>query len=294
VLVSVTGLRLETVPQAKPAGLLDRSRKPLAAVLLVVILLASLVIAGWGLLPSLWTAGMALQNSAYLQKVPQAVPVGRVWLNTLLPTTAAILLVQLPLTWLAALGIGALRPLGRRSEWLLLLFGPWLFVDVGPLSIVLWQRMKDANLVNTLTGLTPPFLLSVPMLFILTLFFKGQTPKWRAAQASGQPALGAFVRTVLLPSLPLTALLTCITLAVSQQELLWPLLMASKQDLQTIPLALARVGTLSTTNAPLLSAALVLLTLPSVVWNVLILGLFQIFYLDRLALGRATYDERSL
>jgi len=36
------------------------------------------------------------------------------------------------------------------------------------------------------------------------------------------------------------------------------------------------------------------LTLPSIVWNVLILGLFQIFYLDRLALGRATHDEQSL
>jgi len=290
--VVVSGLRLDTVPPAKPAGLLGPSRKRLAAVLLAVLLLASLVTASGGWLPSLWTTGLALQNSAAFSKVPSSIQIGPAWLNTVLPTAAVIVLVQLPLTLIAALGIGALRPFGRHSEWLLLLFAPWLLVDIGPLSMVFWQSVRDAKLVNAV-GFAPPLLLSIPMLFILTLFFKGQLPKWRAARAAGQSAWGAGARTLLLPVLPLAVLLTCVSLAISQQELLWSMLNATTRS-QTLPVALARLGALTAVNAPLLSAALLLLTSPSVVWNVLVLGVFQIFYLDRLALGRAASDDQSL
>ena len=46
-----------------------------------------------------------------------------------------MLCIQLPIAYLGALGIGALRPLGRYSEWLLLPFSPWLFITALPLSV---------------------------------------------------------------------------------------------------------------------------------------------------------------
>jgi len=287
VLIIITGLRLETVPPGKPAGLLGPSRKALAGIVMAVMVLGSLIILALGLLPPFWTTLLALKEGAEFQKANQFVSMGTTLFNTIGPTWIAVLLIQLPLTYLAALGIGALRPLGRYSEWLLLLFGPWLFVTVVPLSIVAFQGRVDAEQLNTFMGLLPPILISVPMLFVLTLFFKGQELKWRADQAAGQ-SVGSFFRTLILPSLPLAALLACIALAISQQELLWPLLVATKPDNMTVTLALARLGGQMASNPAIIATALILLGLPSLLSNLLVLGLFQIFYLDRLALARTT------
>lgn len=293
VLIIAMGLQLETIPPAKPTGLLNKSRRSLAMVLLVVALMASLPCIGLGLLPALWTAKTALIGGADFAQAIKMVPIGQASLNTLVPTTAAILLIQLPLTYLAAVGIGALRPLGRRSEWLLLLFSPWLLVSISPLSIVFFERMRTAGLLNSLLGLAPPILVSLPMLFILTLFFKGQEPKWRAAQAAGQPAFKAFFQTIVLPSLPLTALLVWVALVVSQQDMVWPLLTVSNADKSPIVIWLVRISSQFATNSVLMSALLVLFGLPSFVVTLVIVSLFQIFYLDRLALSRATPNKQD-
>jgi ABC-type sugar transport system permease subunit len=291
VLVIALGLQLETIPPGKPAGLFSKSRRSLAVVLLVVALLVSLPWIGLGLLPALWTAKTALTGGADFARAVKMVPIGQAVLNTLVPTTAATLLIQLPLTYLAALGIGALRPLGRRSEWLLLPFSPWLLVSIGPLSIVLFERLRTAGLLNSMLGLVPPILVSLPMLFILALFFKGQELKWQAAQAAGQSGFKAFWQTIFLPSLPLTILLVGVALVVSQQDLIWPLLVVTKSNISPILLWLARLGSQAATSSAILSALLVLFGLPAFVVTLVILALFQIFYLDRLALSRAARDK---
>jgi hypothetical protein len=102
---------------------------------------------------------------------------------------------------LAAFGIGALRPFGRRSEWLLLLFSPWLFTTVLPLSQAFFEARHQLGLLNTLPGNIQPFLINLPILFLLTLFYKGHEQRYRKNLTEGRPHTLVFA--VLLPSLPL-------------------------------------------------------------------------------------------
>src|SRR5690606_38480652 len=103
------------------------------------------------------------------------------------------------------LAIGWLRPLGRYSEWLLLLLAPWLFMTDFPLALTFFEQYQRLGLLNSLAALQTPFLLCIPGVFVLTFFFKGHQPHWEAARQRQEPY--AFLRLVLLPSLPLVVML---------------------------------------------------------------------------------------
>jgi ABC-type glycerol-3-phosphate transport system permease component len=277
--------------------------KPLAIGLLIVISLVSLSFGALSILPLFWntlnafkTEADMLQAQTFLPTSPsmaafarlrESVPVTQILINTLVPLSGGVLFIQLPLAYLGALGIGAFRPLGRHSEWLLLLFSPWLFVGTITLSVVLTVSTHRAGTTNTLMGLTPPILLSVPMLFVLTLFFKGQVLRWEAAQAEGQTASGAFFRHLIVPSLPLAALLAGIAIFWGLQDLLWPLIIAATPNRMTVMTALLRLAMESGMQGfPVVAAAIALLWLPVALLFFLFFGIFQIFYLDRLSISR--------
>lgn len=304
-IVIAGGLRLETVPQDKPVGIFSPAKDPLVILVLALTMLGVLVVSLVRVVPALWVAATSLKGRAEALRAPgsflpadptldaygqvaELIPLARVVVNTIVPVALPVLLAQLPLAFLAALGIGALRPLGRHSEWLLLPFSPWLFVTVSPLSPVLFETIRDARLINTLPGLIPPLGLSVPILFVLTLFFKGQSRAWRAA-----PAPGAFFRRVIVPSLPLALLLGAAALLVGMQDLLWPLIVANRSDHFTIPVALTRLNATAGASAapPTVAAALTLFGLPPFLIFFVTFGLLQALYLDRLAVGTRADGE---
>jgi ABC-type glycerol-3-phosphate transport system permease component len=168
---------------------------------------------------------------------------------------------------------------------LLLPFSPWLFVTVWPLAIAFFEIWTKAGLKGTWAGLLPPIALSVPVLFILTLFFKGQEPKWRAARAGNGSPIGVFLRTLILPALPLAAFLACVSLLLSMQDFLWPLVVtATSIDLAPVSIYLARIAGLYGQEPQLIAAANIGFELPVFVFFFLAFGLLQVFYLDRLAL----------
>jgi ABC-type maltose transport system permease subunit len=204
-----------------------------------------------------------------------------------------VFLLQIPLAYLGALGIGALRPLGKRSEWLLLLFSPWLFVTVMPLSIVALRRLIAAGQVDAFSALFSPILLSVPILFILTLFFKGQEPKWRTAQAQDETGAGTFFQKLILPSLPLTAVLAFAAFLVNMQNLLWPLVAVRGAENRTVQVALFILRQEPAVAGPYLAAALTLFGLPVFVFFFVVFGLSQVLYLDRLALRAGTFGTEK-
>ncbi|GAA2314457.1 hypothetical protein GCM10010149_77370 [Nonomuraea roseoviolacea subsp. roseoviolacea] len=179
-------------------------------------------------------------------------------------------LVSVGVAYLGALGIGGLRPLGRHSEWLLLLFAPWLFVGVGPLGVAGWTDMRNLGLIDTFVALVPPVLVSVPSLFLLTLLCKG------LAERSG----GDFVGGVVRPSLPMAGILVLVVTLLNGQDLLWPLLVAHDPGLTTAPvtqfLQLRQYGGWPSAG---LSTPL-----PVVLVALLAAGAAQVLYLHRLAL----------
>ncbi|MFG1948995.1 hypothetical protein [Nonomuraea sp. NPDC048826] len=199
-----------------------------------------------------------------------------VHLNTWLPAFAGAL-VSVGVAYLGALGIGGLRPLGRRSEWLLLPFAPWLFAGPGPLSIANWNTVRGLGLIDTLAALVPPLLVSVPALLVLTLLCKGLAERNTGDLLSG----------VVRPSLPMAGILVVAVTLVNAQDLLWPLLVTQQPDLATAPLAQFMAAGRFSGGAvdagiatPLVVLALMLTAAVAA----------QLLYLDRLALtvGRDT------
>ncbi|MEU0565364.1 sugar ABC transporter permease [Nonomuraea sp. NPDC005983] len=151
----------------------------------------------------------------------------RTQVNTWVPAVIGAL-ISVGTAYLAALGIGGLRPLGRHSEWLLLPFAPWLFAGFGPLSLADWQMLRGMGLVDTFLALIPPLLVSVPAMLVLTLLCKGLAERTDRDFLSG----------VVLRSLPMAGILAGAVALMNGQDLLWPLLAAQEHDLATAPVSL--------------------------------------------------------
>lgn len=275
-------LRLETVPSAKTSQLLGKGIAAVVFRILAAIVALNVVIQMCSLTTRPVNALEATQARPADPPVP--VPVVRTTLSTLLPSLIGVLVLQIPFTYLTALAIGALRSLGKHSELLLLLFAPWLFVTSSGLSLVFLRWRIGLGLAGTL-ALIPPVLVNVPVLFVLTLYFKGHESKW---QNEG-PESGTLFQNVVLPSLPLTALLALVALHASMQDVFWSLTLRAggvNPRTATLSTALFELIGRRSIDLPLLSRAVLLLWMPVSVVFLLLYGVLQVTYLDRLALVR--------
>ena len=286
-IIVLEGLKIELRPwreSAAPMGGQGEAQPSRAGVtvLLVVVLLISLVIGTVAIRPALSSILLSFSTGQAYQEFFRNVPVASVLANTLVPPLLAILL-QLPVAYLAAFGIGAVRPLGRWSEFLLLPVSPWLFVTALPLSLVAFQNLHEMHAVNTLIALVPPVPLSVPMIFVLTLFFKGQEAHWRSARASGQSATAAAWSQLILPSLPMVLLLAAIALLIGLQEFYWPLVITSDRGAMPFTISLFSLMT-QRVGWPVVAAGITLFEAPAFMLLFIILGALQCLYVDRLAL----------
>ncbi len=266
--------RFELDPERRSTGLLPASARPVGTVLAIVALL---VVAGIVVLGLYITFGLFADNRS-TGPVPSIRPqISNDVLYGLLPAALSVL-VQVPLAYLAGLGIGAFRPLGRRSEWLLLPFSPWLFVTVAPVMTIAWLDTRAHDHLDSVPGLLSPILVSVPALFLFALFAAGQERRRQAALRAGAP--GGFGRTVLLPSLPLVALVTVVGFLVQAHDLLWPLLVNMSHHTAALRLLMFSARSFGGGGVgPILLAQAMPFTLVALV----LLALLQVFYLDRLA-----------
>lgn len=267
VLVVRSGLRLEFDRGGRspgwPAG------RAAGVVIGGVALLVVLAVTLYGLGPLL---GHVFGDPA--PATPSRISAGQIAANTWLPPLPPAL-VGVVVAALAAFGIGVLRPLGRHSEWLLLPFGLFLFVGIGPLATSAFTAAREAGRLNSSLGLVPPTWLAIPALFGLTLLLRGQALRAEAAERS--PA------RQLLPALPMVALAFLATWVVHAQALLWPLLTVQDAKHDTGSLAVLRSVTDAayTGGRPSFDAALTPVMLALLV---LVALAAQLFYLDRIAL----------
>ncbi|MDR7276471.1 sugar ABC transporter permease [Catenuloplanes atrovinosus] len=253
----LTGVRVDVVDRA--TGARPASPLPLAGAL--VLLAVVLGMSAWGLWPYL---------SAPVADVPDTLGGAGSAFNTWAPpliTTA----VGVTLAALAGFGIGALRPLGDRSELLLFLFAPWLFVGTGPFGTVHFQTLHDLGLIDTSLALLPPTYLSIPALVVFTLLFRGL--------AESRP--GSPVRT-LPPALPMAAVVAGVTYLVQTQDAFWQTLTVLDPERQPTPAAALRLVGLG--PGPADGLASVPLPVVVVVLFALALAVLQVLYLDRLSL----------
>ncbi len=209
----------------------------------------------------------------------------RMWGVSILPPLLVILFIQLPVAYLGGLAIGVVRPFGKSSNWLLLLFSPWLFVTSVPLAFATFESFRKMELVNSPVALIQPILLSVPMLFILTLFFSGQHFKWQKAREEGTSSMSAFFKYLIIPSLPLAALMAALSLLTAAQDLFMPLLTGLSVENHTATTnILMFLGSMKPAGT---SSIIALFGLPLFIFIFIVFAALQVFYLNRLVLVSA-------
>jgi ABC-type sugar transport system permease subunit len=276
VLILVSRLRIEFDPGYRSAEQEAGWSTPriLAAVGAGVLLVAVLVVAGIGLWPWLSRLG----RSAPLPGAGPLTLLRNTWLPPLLSASVGV-----GVALLAAFGIGALRPLGRFSELLLLPFAPWLFVGFAPLVTHAFVS-TDHDRSNAFLALVPASWVSVPALFLATLLVRGQAARLRASGARGADAV---VRAYLLPVLPMALLLFGAVWLWQAQDVMWQEIMSNPQVNPTVTMALLNTTALYDTRNVLGAV------LPAGILAVLVaLALAaQLGYLDRLAI-RVGADSR--
>lgn len=136
---------------------------------------------------------------------PQAPVVGQVHALRVAFITYALPLitvsVQVGTALLAGFGLGWLRPLGRHSEWLLLVYSPGLFVGLVPLLPVHLLSLFSSHDTSTLLRLVPPLSVSVPMTVLFTLAFAGLRRAWFQRQGRGRMLLTLLCLVVFVAAL---------------------------------------------------------------------------------------------
>jgi len=267
VLVVATGLRIEVEPRPLTGASDQHRRRTLATILTVAGLVVLLVLALYGLWPWLARLGQSGQGTQ------AATLLTATWLPTLISTVVGV-----GLALVGGYAIGALRPLGRFSEVLLLPFGPWLFIGVGPLF---HTRFEDSFLQPTegFTNLIPPIWLVVPAMFLFTVLFRGLASQERA-EGTG-PALGR----MLVRALPMVALVAAATWLVQSQS---PVTGMTSTSRETMPEWVIG-STLAVDIDPDILPFGLVLPIPVILVCAVLLGVLQVLSLDRLAIrvGRA-------
>jgi ABC-type sugar transport system permease subunit len=262
--VVLSRLRVTLLPRRQPPVRRDAGAIVLAALVLVAVV-AVLVLA---MLP--WFDALSGQDV----KSPSGMQ-ARTW-----SMAASGALVSVGVAYLAALGISGLRPLGRRSEWLLLPFAPWLFVGVAPLSVEFFKSVRDAGDLDTAGALFPPIMVSLVALVAMAVLCRGQSVRWRQEVAGGASAPDTFFTVVVLPTMPLAALLFVVATFLNAQDLVWPLLVELSPEKFTTPLNLYAADTTGFGQDFSVASA----TPPlAVILGFLSLTAIQVFHLDRTA-----------
>jgi ABC-type sugar transport system permease subunit len=276
IITITTNLRLLHLPKETEPASIAKWLKIISIILMLITLLFVLVsVTPYGLrIVTLFR----IPGDGFFAGIGDIISESNFWrflLNTWYMPLLIVMVVQIPVTYIAALGIGALRPLGKASEWLLLLFAPWLFVRVLLVLPGISRTLFDFKIFNTLTGFALPYLVNIPVLFILTLFFRGQ-----AHQATEKEKQPKFFKTFILPSIPLT--LFCIVLSVMfiQQDLLWPM----ATNTMMLSTYFRRIRMTLGANIGSVGNLLWLLRILSFILSFIILAVFQIFYFPRLGI----------
>jgi ABC-type sugar transport system permease subunit len=281
--VVLSGLRLEfdggyrsaDQPAGWPASRI--AGVVIGGVALLVVIILSLIGIG-PLLGRLFSGG----GSA-----PPGVSAATIQVNTWLPTLLSSV-VGVVAAAVAAFGIGWLRPLGRRSTWLLLPFGLFLFVGVTPLGLHAYAVEQAAGGLNTVFSLIPPSWVAVPALFVLTLLFQGQALR---VEALRQERRTVSVARQFVPVLPMVALAFLATWVVQAQDLFWPLISVSDPQHMTGPVALLATSRDLFVHPDAIPFG-VALPATVFVFFFLLAAAAQLFYLDRVAL-RVGSPERD-
>ncbi|TDR48684.1 carbohydrate ABC transporter membrane protein 2 (CUT1 family) [Tahibacter aquaticus] len=205
--------------------------------------------------------------------------VGRYLLNSL-ALAGGTTLLSLLFNLAAGYAFAKLRFRGRDA-----LFRGLLAALVIPAQVAmmpLFLLMKSLGLVNSYAGVVLPGLASVFGIFLVRQYARSIPDELlEAARIDGAGEVRIFFVIVLPLLKPVIATLSILTFLASWNDFMWPLIVLSNQDYQTLPVALASLSREHVMDNELMMAGAVLTVVP-------VLALFlalQRHYLQGLMLG---------
>jgi multiple sugar transport system permease protein len=209
------------------------------------------------LIPQHWAG---LENYA---KAMGRVPMLRILANGAL-VCALIVVFQIVFALPCAYAMAKLRFRGRETLFALVLLG--LLVPIHALSIPLYAAARQLGMLDTLSILVVPFVLSTFAIFLFRQFIRALPDDLIAAARMDGLGEGAIVWRIVLPNAwPAATAFAVFSVVTHWNDLYWPLITVSQPGLATPPLGLlffraAEVGD----DHGALMAATVLITLPLV------------------------------
>ncbi len=185
---------------------------------------------------------------------------GRQALNSLLVSVAATLL-SLAFTLTAGYAFAKLKFAGRERIFRVLLGAMVIPGQVAMLPLFL--MLKQMGLVNTFAGALVPWLASVFGIFLVRQYAQSLPEELlEAARLDGASEGQIFWRIVLPLLKPIVVTLAVLVFLGSWNDFMWPLIVLTDRDLQTLPVALAGMSREHVQDTELMMAGSVLTVLP--------------------------------
>lgn len=232
--------------------------------------------------PLYWAVTGAMKSPVELARTPPSVvpetwfpetfwqawrelDLGRYFLNTMIVAGGAVL-VQLAVCVPAAYALSKLRPvLGNVILGLML---ATLMLPASALLVPTYLTIADVplfgvNLLNNPAGIWLPAAASAFNIYLLKRFFDGIPGELlEAARMDGAGPVRVLISIVLPISRPILAVVSILALVTAWKDFIWPLLVFSDPNEQTLSVALERVAPDTALNV--LTAGLVLASIPMI------------------------------
>ena len=127
----------------------------------------------------------------------------------------------------------------------------------------LFLMLKSMGLVNTYTGALVPWIAGVFGIFLVRQYVQSVPDELiEAARIDGAGELRILLEVVLPVIRPILVTLAVLTFLASWNDFMWPLIVLSDRDMQTLPLALASLSREHVQDAELMMAGSVLTVTP--------------------------------
>ena len=226
--------------------------------------------------PPLWPQAPTLAN---YRELFQTAGIGRQVLNSLALASGAMVL-SLVCNLSAGYAFAKLRFAGRDRLFRGLLGA--LVIPAQVTMLPLFLMLKGMGLVNTLPGALVPWLASVFGIFLVRQYALSIPDELlESARIDGAGEGRIFVDIVLPLLKPVVATLAVLVFLAAWNDFMWPLIVLTDRELQTLPVALAGLSREHVQDTELMMAGAVITVLP-------VLALFlvlQRYYLQGLTMG---------
>lgn len=197
-------------------------------------------------------------------------PFARYTLNSLLVTGLAVPVTLLSASW-AGFAMAQLS-IPVRSRLVIWSIG-LLMVPITALWLTRFVLFKWLGLVNTFGALLAPALMGSSPLFVLLFFWtfrKIPDDLFESARLDGAGPFSIWARVAMPLATSTIVAVAVLTFLMYWSDFVSPLLYLKSQSLYTLPVGLQQLQQLDKTNWPLLMAASIVLTLPAVVFFLIV------------------------